>query len=365
MSSIKDYLRKPGIAAVFALATPLYANAATLPPPNVITTVTYNDFLAYSLELLEKCKTDTRCQPASDDLDKIGGGPGPIDNEVVILSSSPGGPVNNNFPALGGLGDNPFPSPTGDGDAFVMNPGNEPTPTFTGDRVDSWDVQLGALTDWLFGNDLVFLLNNNQSGDSINQWLQVWAQVKIYDDSAVPVEQACFEFSNGADNSGCKAGEPNLVLVTDPTYDFSDNAGDYVGAFTGYCVDKVGGAAFNLGGAGNDGDCVNADLGWDGYYVSGNLGNFADNAIFSQALNDYIYGVVADETQREWTLSLDLRLANNTNGGEYVWISNQFGTNIPPPPPPVAVPAPDTLFLLGAGLLALGTMRRRKSRASQ
>ncbi len=340
MSTFFRCLPKPALVAL-ALALPLCARADLLPPPNELTVIQYNDFAVYSLELLEKCKADPRCQPASADLDKIGGGPGQIQDLVVILSSAAGGGVNDNTPPLNDLGDNPFSSPTGNGEALVMGAGNEPTNTFTGDRTGSWDVQIGALTDWLFGSDLVFLLNNNQEGDNINQWLQAWAQVRIYDDSGV--EQACFEFSNTAPNSGCMVGQPDLVLVTDPAYDFVTNPGDYVGAFTGYCVDKVTGAAYDLGLAGNDGDCSP-----DGYFVSGNLGNFADNAIFSQALNDYVYNTA----ESDWILSLDLRLANNTNGGEYVWITNQFDGDI------TTVPVPGTLLLLGAGLLLLRTVRR-------
>ena len=340
----------PGRAllAVFTLCTPLLAKADLLPPPNELTTTQYNDFVVYSLELLEKCSADPRCQPASTDLDKIGGGAGQIQDLVVILSAASGGPVNNNTPPLGSNGDNPFPSPTGTGASFVMNAGNEPTPSFTGDRTGSWDVQVGTLTDWLLGNDLVFMLNNNQEGDNVNQWLQAWAQVKLYDE--LGDEQACFEFSNGINYTGCKVGgDP---VLTPPT-DYLSNPGDYVVAFTGYCVDKITGAAFNLGGAGNDGDCVDASQGWDGYFVSGNLGNFADNAVFSQSLNDYLYNTAMDD----WTLSLDLRLANNTNGGEYVWITNQFEPRIPPPPVPV--PAPGSLLLLGLGLLLLRGIRRR------
>ena len=344
MHTSKPLYQQLGLVSIFALIMPFYANADLLPPPNELTVTTYNDFDVYSLELLEKCKSDPRCQPASDDLDKIGGGPGSIQDLVVILSASNGVPINDNSPPLNELGDNPFASPTGDGDALVMDAGNEPSPDFTGDRIGSWDVQVGALTDWLFGNDLVFMLNNNQEGDGVSQWLQAWAQVKIYD--ASDNEQACFEFSNSL--SGC-GGEPELVLVTDPDYDFLTNAGDYVGAFTGYCVNKITGDAFNLGVAGNDGDCANADPNLDGYFVSGNLGNFADNAIVSQALNDYIYNTAGDD----WIMSVDLRLANNTNGGEYVWITNQFAPRVP-------VPAPGTLLLLGAGLIALRTTRRRR-----
>lgn len=348
MQPIHCLQSKPALAAAVVLALPLYANADLLPPPNDLSVIEYNDFVVYSLELLEKCSADPRCQPASADLDQIGGGPGQIADLVVLLSAANGGQVNDNTTALGGLGDDPFPSPTGDGEGFVMDADNEPAPSFAGDQTGSWDVQVGALTDWLLGNDLVFMLNNNQQGDDINQWLQGWAQVKLYDEFGA--EQNCYELSNGVHYSGCKVqGDPVLT----PPSNYLTDPGDYIVTFTGFCVDKVTGATFNLGGAGNDGDCVDPEQGWDGYFVSGNLGNFADNAIFSQDLNDYLYNTA----QPDWTLSIDIRLANNNNGGEYIWITNQFE---PRSPPPVPVPVPGSLLLLGSGLLVLRYLRRRK-----
>ncbi|MDO8863765.1 hypothetical protein Q6D67_18895 [Haliea sp. E1-2-M8] len=57
-----------------------------------------------------------------------------------------------------------------------------------------------------------------------------------------------------------------------------------------------------------------------------------------------------DNTQPDWTQPLAV---GPTNGGN-VGFSNQVGQNVQL----VAVPAPGTLMLLGAGLLLLGTMRR-------
>ena len=62
-----------------------------------------------------------------------------------------------------------------------------------------------------------------------------------------------------------------------------DPASNYVTVFTGYCVDKTTGAAFDLGIPKNDGDCAAKN----GYYVNGNTGSgIADNAAFSKGLND-------------------------------------------------------------------------------
>jgi hypothetical protein len=287
MPSPRNYLLKPGLAAAFALAMPLYANADLLPPPNELSVIEYNDFVVSSLELLEKCKDDPRCQSASANLDKIGGGGGAIKDQPVILAAASGAPTKSNSSALGELGDGSFRAPTGDGEAFAMGAGNEPELSFAGGRIGSWDVQVGALTDWLSGNDLVFMANNKQSRNSANQRLQAGA--RVYDN--VDASQGCWERSNGLNYSGCK--------------------------------------------------------------VDGN-GNAADNPIFSQSLNDYLY----DTAQRDWAKSLDLRLANNTAGGESGWITNQFEPNAAAAPIPV--PAPGTLLLMGAGLLLLRKLQHRR-----
>ena len=198
---------------------------------------------------------------------------------------------------------------------------------------------LFVVIDHLNDNDLVFLFNNNQQGNDENNWLQVWAQARLY--NAAGIEQACFEFNNTT-NPGCIDGEPPL-----PTSAFDTNS-RYVTVFTNFCVDKITGNTFDLGIAPNSNYCETRG----GWYVSSNLGNEADNAVYGKGLNDAIYAASSD-----WILSIDVLIANNTNGREALWIDN---TTRVIPPPPVPVPLPGSLGLLGLGLLVVGIARRNR-----
>lgn len=120
----------------------------------------------------------------------------------------------------------------------------------------------------------------------------------------------------------------------EPATDYLRNPRNYVVAETGYCVDQASGAAFNQGVAANDGDC-----GADGYFVSGNPDEVVDDPDFSQALNDDLFTTA----QLDPIVSQDLA-------------DSEFGPSVQQL---VAVPTPGTLLLLGAGLLFLGTARRR------
>ncbi len=318
------------VAAAFALAAPLYVNAAILPGPNEITTLQYGDFQIYSLQLLDVCsQEDARCQPYQ----SMSGAAGQISDYLRILAGQPNASNDTAF------ADDPFYAPGPGESTWQMTAGNEPDPTFTGDRVGSWDIRIDTLTSYLDGNDLVFLFNNNQQGVTEANWLQLWAQAKLYD--AAGIEQACFELNNTT-NFGCTGSDPAL-----PTSPF-DPLSPYVTVFTAYCVDKVTGDAFDLGIASGTNYCETRG----GWYVSGNLGNQADNAAYSLGLNNAIYAAGSD-----WILSIDVRIANNNNGREVLWIDN---TTRVIPPPPVPVPSPGSLGLLGLGLLGLALARRRR-----
>lgn len=336
---IARFAQQAVFAASLCLST--YASAVLLPGSNAMTTTQYGDFQVYSLDLLEKCAGagDTRCIPS---------GPYPVDanagftkTQLTVMTGENGPPQTTNQPEPllpGTPADNAFASPSGQqSSTFLMGSGTEPTPVFTGDRDGFWDIQIGALRSYLGLNDLVFIFDNAQEGDGVSQWLQIWAQAKVFNSQGV--QQGCFEL-NGSTAAGCTTP----VAPTDAT-----TPGSYVTAYTGYCVNKVTGAAYNLG-AGSNSTCDATG----GYYVNGNIGSAnADNAVFSQALNDLIFD---QNTQNDWILSLDIRTANNNGGAETLWICSDCSVG------GQTVPEPGGLSLLGLSLLA-GVVARRRYRA--
>jgi MYXO-CTERM domain-containing protein len=346
-----NFLRKgilASLAATGLLAAALPAQAVLLPGSNEMSTVQYGDFAVYSLDLLEQCAgaNDVRCKPS---------GPLPIaanggftKTQLTVLTGENGGPQTTNQPEplpKNAPGDNAFASPSGQqSSTFVMGSllSPEPTPSFTGDQPGKWDIKVSALRGYLGDNDLVFIFDNAQEGDAANQWLQIWGQARVLSADGTNL-LGCFEL-NSTSAAGCTT--PSPAQPSGP-FDFSS---PYVTVFTGYCVDKVSGVAYNLG-TGSAMSCANSN----GYYVNGNIGSAnADNAAFSQALNDFIF---ASTTDADWVLSLDIRTANNNGSAETLWICSNCKVSTT-----TEVSEPASLALLGATLLGAALATRRRLR---
>lgn len=320
------------------------ASAVWLPASNALSTTQYGDFSIYSLDLLQACAADPRCQPS---------GPLPIaanagwtKDQLVIMSGENGGPHTTNFPSpinTQYVADDVFSSPSGEqSSTFVMGSSISPepqpnAPTFSGDRTGYWDIKISALRSYLGTNDLVFIFDNTQQGSDVNQWLQIWGQAEIVDTSGA--RQACFQLNNTT-TPGCAT--PRV----DPTNALTP--GSYVTVYTGYCVNKTSGATFFNSSGTTSANYCSAN---NGYFVDGNIGSAnADNAAFSRALHDFVF---AQTTNADWLLSLDIRTANNNGGGETLWICSNCAVS-------TSVPEPAALALFGLGLAFLAGLRRRR-----
>ena len=142
----------------------------TLPTPSPTNSITFGDALDYSLPILG--------------LD-IASTPGQISDCIVVATGSSGSPVNTNFPNM----DNAYPTPSGTGGPTYFRTGDATIGAadpggagqFTGDKANTWDTRLSALSSFLNGQNMVVYFNLNQvnSGASTNQDLFIWAQIAL------------------------------------------------------------------------------------------------------------------------------------------------------------------------------------------
>ena len=348
------------LPAMVLTASIAQGQSLALPDPNVMSTGTYGDFLVYSLDLLQQCGAagDPRCLPS---------GPFPVDSSAgqiaPYLLITQGTSTGDNYPPLVVVGgDNAFNTPTGNStDTFNMSAANEPDPTFGGDRNGTWEVRLDELVKYLTtdGGNLVFLFGNNQDGAGEDQFQYIFATASILTAAGAQVGTQCYELFANTYAGGCTNPSP-----VEPTFDangFLANPNDtnFVTMATDFCVDKVTGESYNIGLAGNDGDCAADGVHTSGgYYVKNNLGNnAAEFAAYSAELEAFVFANYL--AHPDWVLSVNIKLRNLTDGGEDAWICSACGTsNI------VETPEPGSLALLGVGLLSFATIgwrRRRKN----
>jgi hypothetical protein len=315
------------ISLLALLALSAQATVLQLAPINPLTTTTYNNFMVQSMDLNAQCLAagDPRCIPSGPY--PVQSSPGNIADQVIILTGANGNQLNNIPQPLpvGTPVDNPFLTPDGNqSSSFNMNSGNEPSPSFTGDQIGTWEISITSLMGYLNGNSLVFLFDNNQQGSGPAQSLDIWGQVNILD--ANGVSHGCFEFSTGSNCGG-----------TNPA------PSTYVPAIGNYCVSTVDGSAYNVGTAQTAGDCSQNP---GDYFVNDNLGtNAAEYAVFDQTIDAGLQGWA----NSGYFLSVNMKYTNNNAGAEQLWICSDctIGT------PTTNVPEPGTTALWGAALMAL------------
>lgn len=343
-------LTKPAIkaliASAFLVSSFASATVLTLPAANELSTGTpYNSFNVYSLDLLAKCASDPRCQPQAGL--PVKSGPGQIADQAIVLTSANG---MSNFPdpfPVGSAVDNRFLTPTGmQGSTYTMT-GADAGGGFAGDQVDRWDIRLDLLQSYLGNNELVFLFDNNQEGNSTNQFIFLWGQARIVDAAGNTVNNLCFELSNNS--SGCTdTGANPLPAQT-----------EYVAGATDFCVDKVTGASYKIGMAPNASDCpVEVGHPQGGYQVNNNISTAnAEFAAFNQTLND----AAKNAANSGFFLSLNIKYFGNNAGAEQLWLCSDCNvTNGPDIIREVPEPASLPLILFGLGLAGWSVLRRRK-----
>ena len=314
------------------------ATELALPGANEMTVGVYNNFNVYSLDLLEKCAADPRCQFQSGL--SVSSAVGNIADQAIVLQTADG---QDNFPPFnaGDAVDDPYLSPTGNQSfTFDMNtPQTADVHNFTGDTANRWEISLSLLQQYLDGHDLVFLFDNNQENNS-NDFIFIWGQARIVNAAGATVNNLCFEISTFS--TGCQ----DTGLNPTPTA-----PGDYLPAISDFCVDKITGLSYNIPpidpGANNAGDCpIAAGHPSGGYQVNNNVStSTAEFAAFNQALHN----AATDAANGGLFLQLNIKYISNNAGAEQLWICSDCDIE-----QDRQVPEPASLPLILLGLMFAG-----------
>ena len=175
------------LALAFMLCTPS-THAATIDLTGQ-PFVTYGDGQSTSLPISEFLGCTT-CNVLA--------GPGQIDI-YTKLGLGANGQLGNSTPGM----DDAFDTPQANTiDGFRMGLANEPTPTFTGDRIGWWDATLAALNSKLnlLVNSIVFFFANNEIGTpgSTASSLAAYARIEL---TGPGLPLTVFELTNDPDKN--------------------------------------------------------------------------------------------------------------------------------------------------------------------
>lgn len=287
--------------------------------------------------------------------------PGAIKDLVVIYTGASGTGVQTNAQGF----ENSYLTPSGSEPVFASTNGaiNVVAPAGTKDiktQFDStWDANLYYLKNFLNGGNALFLFNNNETNSDPN--LAIWAKLWITDVSGNVYNNRHLYLSNENQvygTGGTPLGDATTYNPGDvqPAVDRNTFKTDYVLSGSQICLDKTTGQT--------------APCGANTVTINNNLGaNQVAYAGDVPLLDTWLAALFGsdDDVLKGFSLHLQLNLgcdpawnnANNCanlaidNGYEQLFLASTNSSFI-------NVPEPDSIALLGIGLLGLAGWRRRR-----
>ncbi len=319
---IKVILLSTAIISRFVTAGIIY------PDPQVgLNAAQYGDFYSYSLPVsayqysLENGGGVNNGNPLY-----VPSSPGKI-KDLIVVATGAGGQAQTNIAGM----DDAYATPNSDGITEFSTLGNSDPggiEAFEGDSLNTWDIQVSTLMDYLDGEEMYFYFNNNQtnSGDAANQSLFAAGQVFLSGNDGF--DDVYFDFIN---NGGL--GPIFGFQGADVELYNSSGAWDW-GAFDDFVLS--GGQI-----------CTNVDVSAfvdcdaDGAVVfNHNLG--ADQAAYALYSPELMFAL---KTGNYSAMHIDIKFTGLNNGYEQLFIATNSKVN--------QIPEPFSILLFVSGLIMI------------